>query len=165
MIRATVNLAILVALYVSSIAEATECFETYASYQSSGPNSTRMKQIFNGDDSLCATIIWTVGPDSVSEKAEIFDGSGRLRLIENLRYEKDTQGRPVLVRTESLNGDGTLRYWKETESELYHLGDGREVTVCEMEEFVPFYLAHQFDGQLALDCEEKPSNNPLEDDG
>ena len=68
------------------------------------------------------------------------------------------------MRTESLNGDGTLRYWKETESELYHLGDGREVTVCEMGEFVPFYLAHQFDGKPANECEGKPSNNPLEDD-
>ena len=164
MIRAVVNLTILVALCVSAIAEATECFDTYESYQHSGANATRMKQIFNGDDSICATIIWTVGFDSVSEKTETFDGSGRLRLIENRFYEKDSQGRPVVVRVEILNGDGTLRYWKEPKSDLYHLRDGRELTVCEMGEFVPFYLAHQFDGNLGIGCEEEPSNIPLEED-
>ena len=162
MFRAAVKLTILVVLYVSATVEATECFDTYDSYQHGGPNSTRMKQIFNGDGSQCATVLWTVSSDSVPENAEIFDGSGKLRLVENRFYEKNDQGHSVMVRIEILNGDGTMMYWKETESELYHLADGRKLTICEMGEFVPFYLAHQFDGNLGVGCEEKPSNNPLE---
>ena len=165
MIQAAVCLTVLVALYVSPTVEAAECFDTYESYQHSGPNSISMKQIFNGDHSVCATILWTFSSDSVPDQTEVFDGSGELRLIENRIHEKNDQDRSVIVRIEVLNGDGTLRYWKETESELYHLADGREVTVCEMGEFVPFYLAHQFDGNLGIGCEEKPSNIPLEDDG
>ena len=159
---------LLISLVVAAVLTAApgwadECFDT-----SRGPlqraGKVRSERIMNGDDTVCATILYYVGT-KLSDLIEIYDASGTLRRYERqyqeaIRFANGDENETT-VKSEMYLPDGTLLLWHDHKLGKQFLADGTELQECDLYDYLPFYVSDQARPE---GCETDTPNIPLERD-